>query len=139
MKKSVTCAIEQSNRRERNTQSGNYQLSEAQGKNYKVHYGIEKGCLTPSWHIAEGFLEEVILKGESKSAGNGAREQKSQAKETKEESRCVQVTCEGTESAGFGVRGSSRREKTGVRLILVGCFPVEHFGPRCVTLSLQIT
>lgn len=21
----------------------------------------------------------------------------------------------------------------------VGCFPVEHFGPRCVTLSLQMT
>lgn len=114
MKKSVTCAIEQSNRRERNTQSGDYQLSEAQGENYKVYYGrIEKGCLTPSWHIAEGFLEEVILKGESKSAGNGAREQKSQAKETKEESRRAQVTCEGTESESFGVRGSGWREKTG--------------------------
>lgn len=50
---------------------------------------IEKGCLTPSWHIAEGFFKEVILKGESRTAGNGGREEN--AKEAEEESRRVQV------------------------------------------------
>lgn len=49
--------------------------------------------------MAEVFLEEVILKRESRDAGNGGREQKAQRKETREESRYVQgAQCEGTES-----------------------------------------